>query len=244
MGTLVDALENTLAPGTIDYGARVERLTRAADLWRLDLRSDAGPRTETARAVIFACPARVVSALVSVVDREAADLCACVPYVSTASVALAWPRSAVAHPLSGTGFVVARRHADVRVTACTWVSSKWEGRAPDDDVLVRVFVGGAHDPAAPSLPDAELVAIVRRDLDRVLGIGAEPLLARVHRWLDAGAQHTVGHLNRVDRVEQRLSAAGGLFAAGSGFRSVGIPDCIADARRIAAQAAEYVRHLS
>ncbi|MGH9410071.1 MAG: protoporphyrinogen oxidase [Vicinamibacterales bacterium] len=244
MGTLVDALEHTLPPGTIDYGARVERLTRTADGWRLDVHSDAGPRTETARAVIFACPARVVSTLVSAVDREAADLCARVPYVSTASVALAWPRSAVAHPLSGTGFVVARSRTDVRVTACTWVSSKWDGRAPDEAVLVRVFIGGAHDPAAPSLGDAELVAIVRRDLDRVLGIGAEPMLARVHRWLDAGAQHTVGHLDRTDRVERRLSAAGGLFAAGSGFRSVGIPDCIADARRAATEAADYLRQLS
>jgi len=115
------------------------------------------------------------------------------------------------------------------------VSSKWESRAPADRVLLRVFLGGAHDPAAASLPDAELIAIVRRDLRNVLGLTAEPSLSRVFRWPDAGAQHIVGHLDRVAEIERRV-AAHGIYCAGSGFRSVGIPDCIADARRVAALA--------
>ena len=75
------------------------------------------------------------------------------PYVSTASVALGWKRRDVAHPLAGSGFVVARRHNTLRITACTWVSSKWEDRAPADHVLLRAFVGGAHDPGAVDLDD-------------------------------------------------------------------------------------------
>jgi oxygen-dependent protoporphyrinogen oxidase len=74
----------------------------------------------------------------------------------------------------------------------------------------------------------------------VLGITAAPTLARVYRWPNAGAQHTVGHLSRVDEIEQRLAAHGGLFVAGSGFRAVGIPDCVADARKVAAQAATFL----
>jgi hypothetical protein len=148
---------------------------------------------------------------------------------------------AVPHPLEGTGFVVARRHSDVRVTACTWVSSKWAHRAPADAVLLRVFLGGAHDPGVVSLDDEQLVAAAREDLSRVLGITAAPSLSRVYRWRNAGAQHLVGHLARVEVIEQRLAGHGGLFVAGSGFRSVGIPDCIADARRVAADAATFLR---
>jgi oxygen-dependent protoporphyrinogen oxidase len=153
--------------------------------------------------------------------------------VSTASVALAWPRDAVAHPLDGTGFVVARRYSDVRITAATWVSSKWESRAPDAAVLVRAFAGGEHDPGVVDLSDTELIDMVRRDLAAAMGITAAPSLARAFRWRNAGAQHTVGHLQRVDEIESRLRALGGLYVAGSGFRSVGIPDCVADARRVA-----------
>jgi oxygen-dependent protoporphyrinogen oxidase len=248
MGTLVEALERALPAGTISYNSRARRIARGADGWRVDIVTEADPRTIDAHTIVLACPARVASALLAPIDRESADLCARVPYVSTASVALAFPRTAIRHPLEGTGFVVARpstgsgQTADVRITACTWMSSKWEDRAPRDCVLLRAFIGGALDPDVVSLSDEEMTSIVRADLSRALGIDAAPVLTRVYRWRDAGAQHLVGHLDRVRRIEQRLSEAGGLFVAGSGFRSIGIPDCVADARRVAGQAAEYVGH--
>src|SRR5439155_19673380 len=113
-------------------------------------------------------------------------------YVSPWGVARAWRRADVSHPLDGTGIVVARTHSDVRITAATWVSSKWEARAPADAVLIRAFLGGGHDPGAVDLGDDELVDVVRRDLGAVLQITAAPSLARVFRWRHAGAQQTVG----------------------------------------------------
>jgi protoporphyrinogen/coproporphyrinogen III oxidase len=232
MDTLVQALERRLGPGAIGHDARVDRIEQVPAGWR------AGG--VEARAMIFAAPAHAAASLLAPIDAVAAGLCAQVPYVSTVSVALAWPRSAIAHSLTGTGFVVARLHSPVRITACTWVSSKWDHRAPEGSALLRVFLGGAHDPDAVSLDDEALVAAARTDLTRVLGITAAPSLARVYRWPNAGAQHLVGHLSRVETIEQRLAAHGGLFVAGSGFRSVGIPDCVADARRVAGEAAEYL----
>jgi oxygen-dependent protoporphyrinogen oxidase len=223
MAALVEALEARLPPGTVRYDTRVETIPEAP--------------------VILAAPAYVAAALLEPIDHEAAALCAQVPYVSTASVALAWPRRDVPHPLDGTGFVVARTHSDVRITACTWVSSKWPDRAPDDMALLRAFIGGAHDPNVLDLDDDEIIAVVRRDLGAVLGIAAGPALARVYSWRRAGAQHTVGHLKRVGRIEAQL-APRGIFVAGSGFRSVGIPDCVADARLVAGAAADFLSRRS
>ena len=232
MSTLVQALERQLDPAAIRFETPVHAVERIDGGWRA-----AGVE---ARALILASPAHAAAILLAPIDAGAAALCRQVPYVSTASVALAWPRTAIAHPLAGTGFVVARRHSDVRITACTWVSSKWEDRAPEGTALVRAFLGGAHDPHVVSMSDDDLIAIVRTDLERVLGIAAPPTLARVYRWANAGAQHTVGHLARVEEIEQRLAAHGGLFVAGSGFRAVGIPDCVADARNVAGQASTFL----
>ena len=234
MATLVEALLRALPAGTVHYDSPIERLERHAAGWAVTAN---GARHDVG-AIVLAVPAPVAGRLLRPIDEEAAALCGQVPYVSTASVVLAWPRASVAHPLDGTGFVVARRHSDVRITAATWVSAKWEARAPEDTVLVRAFLGGQHDPGVVDLPDEAMVQHVRRDLASVMGIAAAPTLARVFRWVNAGAQHTVGHLQRVDEIDRRLRALGGLFAAGSGFRSVGIPDCIADARRVAAAAAQ------
>jgi oxygen-dependent protoporphyrinogen oxidase len=235
MGTIVDALLRHLPDAAVRYEWPVADVVRVAQGWRVV--ANGGSHVD-ARAVLLAAPASVAARLLRPLDATAADLCAQVPYVSTASVALAWPRLDVPHPLNGTGFVVARRHSDVRITAATWISAKWESRAPDDAVLIRAFLGGQHDPAVVDLSDEETIAIVRRDLSVVMGIDALPSLARVFRWRGAGAQHTVGHLRRVAAIESRLHALGGLYAAGSGFRSVGIPDCVADARRVAAAITE------
>jgi oxygen-dependent protoporphyrinogen oxidase len=217
MGTLVDAIVAALPPGTIRYGAAVHSLAP------LD-----------AACTVLALPAYAAAPLIAPLDADAASLAARVPYVSTASVALAWRREEVPHPLDGTGFVVSRRYSGARITACTWVSSKWASRAPEGYALLRAFVGGAHDAEAVDLPDGDLAAVVRGDLRDILGITAPPFLTRVYRWRQAGAQHVVGHLDRVAEIERRL-APHGVFVAGSGFRAIGIPDCVADGRRVAVE---------
>jgi oxygen-dependent protoporphyrinogen oxidase len=231
MMTLVRALEACLPAGAMRYRSPAQRIEPVAHGWR----ATSPDATFEAPVIIMAAPAFVAAQLLAPLDAEAARLCAEVPYVSTASIALAWPRAAIAHSLTGTGFVVARRASDVRITACTWVSSKWEHRAPDQFALLRAFIGGAHDPHVVDLNDDDLVRIARTDLGRVLGIDAAPVLARVYRWRRAGAQHNVGQRARVEALEHRLAQHPGLFVAGSGFRSVGIPDCMADARAIVAR---------
>jgi oxygen-dependent protoporphyrinogen oxidase len=67
----------------------------------------------------------------------------------------------------------------------------------------------------------------------VLGISGPPAFVRVYRWLDASAQYHVDHLPRVAALDRRLAAHPGLRLAGSGYRSIGIPDCIADGRAVA-----------
>ena len=76
----------------------------------------------------------------------------------------------------------------------------------------------------------------------LLGIRGEPLFTRVYRWERASAQHEVGHLARVarDRAGARAGIPG-LFVTGSGFRGVGIPDCVADGRATAASAVAWLQ---
>jgi oxygen-dependent protoporphyrinogen oxidase len=230
MGELVDAIVRRLPAEAVRVDAPVQMLARRERGWEVS-----SPRgLEPFASVILACPAHVAARLLAPVDSAAASLCASVPYVSTASVALAWPREAVAHPLAGSGFVVARATSRVRLTACTWVSSKWDGRAPAGQVLLRAYLGGAHDPGAVDLDDEAMVDVAARELSAILSISGAPHLARVYRWRDAGAQHEVGHRERIRRLEGRLSALPGLCVAGSGFRSIGVPDCIADGRAVAA----------
>lgn len=191
-------------------------------------------RVLRADAVVLATPAFVAADLLAGLVPAAAAVLREIPYASTAAVTLAYRRADVAHPLDGHGFVVARGEP-LQITACTWVSSKWPGRAPPGVALVRCYLGRAGDDAIVAAADATLVETARRDLRAVLGLEAIPQVAHVARWPQAMPQYTPGHLARLAAVERALADQPHLVLAGAGYRGVGIPDCIRQGQEAAAQ---------
>jgi len=237
LSEMVDALTRALPKGTMCTGATATELAREGLGFVVTMRSG---ESIAARAVVLAAPAFVASALLRDYDAELSRLCGEIPYTSSAAVVLAFAKDAVTHSLNGSGFVVPRAEGH-DVLAASWLSSKWPGRAPDGRVLLRAFVGGARDPRALERSDAELVAQSLRALRPLLGIRGEPQFSRVYRWERANAQHEVGHLARMESIDRALSQHPGLFLTGSGYRGVGIPDCISDARATGKAVAEFLR---
>jgi protoporphyrinogen/coproporphyrinogen III oxidase len=234
IGELVDTLVTVLRPGTIACSARATHLRREATYV---VESAAG--TFRARAVVLAVPAYAAASLLRGLDTTLAGLCDSVPYASTATVAFGYRREQIRHPMRGSGFVVPRVEPSP-LLAATWVSSKWPGRAPRDCALLRAFLGGGRDPVRLDQSDDELTTIARRALEDALDINGEPLFGRLFRWSRHTPQYEVGHLERLAAIEQRVRSIPGMFLTGSGFRAAGIPDCIADAREVAAAAAQHI----
>ena len=124
------------------------------------------------------------------------------------------------------------------ISACTWSSEKWQGRAPDDVVLLRMFV--RDEGSATSLPRTDLVAAARADAERTLQIGGEPLLVRVSRWDGAMPRYTVGHLDRVAAIEAAVTAWPAVTVAGASYRGVGLPDCVTQGQAAASRIGEWL----
>jgi oxygen-dependent protoporphyrinogen oxidase len=236
MSELVRALVAALPANAIRLRTPVARVT--ADGGDFTVETVAGERIAT-RALVLAAPAFATAKIVQPLDAELARTCGEISYASTATVALAFPRSAVQHPLNGSGFVVPRVEG-TGIMAGSWLSSKWEHRAPEGHVLLRTFIGGGRDPRAFELSSAEMIERSLNALRPLLGIAGKPELARVYRWERASAQHEVGHLARMAAIERALARRPGLFITGSGFRGVGIPDCVADGRATASQVVQWL----
>jgi oxygen-dependent protoporphyrinogen oxidase len=141
--------------------------------------------------------------------------------------------------MAGSGFVVPRVERSP-LLAATWVTSKWPQRAPDGHVLLRGFLGGGRDPRRLDGDDEALVDLVVDELRELMGITGTPLLTRLFRWTRQSPQYEVGHLQRVALIDRQLAAIPGMFVTGSGFRAIGIPDCIADGRDTATKAAAFL----
>jgi len=233
---LVDALAKAIASDTITTFAPVTELRRASTF-----QVTVNGEILHAKTVIVAVPAYAAADILRGVHTGLAMLCSEVPYASTATVAFGYRRDQIAHPMRGSGFVVPRVERNP-LLAATWVTSKWPGRSPADHVLVRGFLGGGRDPYRLDQDDDELIELARRALADVMSISGTPLFSRLYRWTRQSPQYEVGHLDRLATIEEHLRHLPGLFITGSGFRAIGIPDCIADGREIAARAAAYVAH--
>lgn len=220
---LVQALERRLAGVTLLRGIAARSVTRTTDGYVVTL---ADGRTVAARTVVLATPAFVTAELVRTLDPVLAATLQEIPFVSTATVSVAFPRSSVPRGFGGSGYVSPRAEGG-SVVACTWTSNKFPMRAPEDHVLLRFFVGRAGREEVALAGDDAIKAVVRRELHDVLRIVEEPRFWKIFRWPQALPQYVLGHRERLERIERRLASHPGLALAGCSYRGVGIPDCIA-----------------
>ena len=221
MGSLVDALRDDLSRTQLRTGRGATRVVRRAGGFDVELEGD---ETIPTNGVVLATPAFATADLIAELDPQLAEEHEDIPYASSVVVTLGFSRADVV-PLDGYGYVVPRAEGG-DVLACTWSSQKWEHRAPEEAVLLRVYMGrfGARDVTID--PDVELVAAALAEVE-FLGASATPLLSRVHRWPLGMPQYVIGHPDRLGRIEAALVAHPGLAVAGAAYRGVGIPDCIA-----------------
>lgn len=100
-------------------------------------------------------------------------------------------------------------------------------------MLLRGFVGGPHNQEILKRSDEDLVRIVLGEFRDILGLNpfANPLFTRVFRWHLGMPQYTLGHLSRVELIEDHSANIPGLALAGGSYRGVGVPNCIESGER-------------
>jgi oxygen-dependent protoporphyrinogen oxidase len=230
LGDLVTALTQQLTKQGVELrlGCRVDALrVRSHQLgrWMYDLVLGDGSAL-SAESVVLATPAYVSAALLRPLTPIAGGLLDMIPYASTATIAMAFPRAAT-NAVEGFGFIVPRIEQRDLIAA-TWTSLKWPYRAPADQLLVRCYVGGVGREDILQLDDDVLTSKIREELAAICSIKVEPSYVEVNRWWKAMPQYTLGHLDRLAQLDAAVSRYPGLVLTGAGYRGVGIPDCIRD----------------
>jgi protoporphyrinogen/coproporphyrinogen III oxidase len=194
----------------------------------------AGYGTDFFDAVIVATPASAAASLLRANQPALASELASIAYGSSVTVALGFDRNVRTALPPGFGFLVPRNESK-RMLAATFVHNKFLHRAAEDRALIRCFLGGSRDEQILDLSELEIVALVRDELRQIIGLTAEPLFTRVYKWRAAMAQYTVGHLERLERIERLQHQLRGLAFAGNGYHGVGVPDCVRSGQAAAEQ---------
>jgi oxygen-dependent protoporphyrinogen oxidase len=240
LGTLPPALAaaSSASGAEVRTGATVRELVRGPRGWRLTIGSAHAPAHLDADAVILALPGRPASRLLIGVPEAAGAATALgeISYASMAIVTLAYPDTAFPQLPENSGYLVPAVDGHP-VKAVTFSSVKWphlRSRA-DGLVFVRCSVGRIGEEAILQRDDRELSELAAADLAAATGVQGRPADAVVTRWGGALPQYTVGHLDRVARIQASLAAQPGLAACGAAYAGVGIPACVGTARAAADQ---------
>jgi len=220
MQVLVDALR-TRINADLRVRTRAQRISLDRG-WRIY--TDQNEEIE-ADAVCLAVPAYVAASLLDDTHHRLAQELRRIKYASTATINFGYTRAAIKHPLNGFGFVVPLIE-NRSLIACTFSSVKFSGRAPDDQVLLRAFAGGALQPEIFALDEDLMAKRVEADLRELLEIRDDPRFIEVAKWERSMPQYEVGHLDRVSEIERLVDEVPSLALAGNAYRGAGIPDCI------------------
>ncbi|MCP4419407.1 MAG: protoporphyrinogen oxidase, partial [Chloroflexi bacterium] len=196
----------------------------------------ANGRTLRAHIVVLATPTFVMADLLAGLGETAvAQQLHSISYNPVSTVNLSFNRSELNDPFDGFGVVVPESEQS-QLLAVEGMSEKFPHRAPTDQFVLRAFVGGQKRPELASLSDAELISLVRQELNNIFGISATPSQIHIQRWLPANPSPAVGHLAMITAIEETLAAQlPHLYLTGAGLRGQGIPDCIRQSRSLVEQ---------
>jgi oxygen-dependent protoporphyrinogen oxidase len=230
MQSLAQTAISNLPSSSLLTNALVQAIQPEAGGWLVS----AGMKSDSFDAVIVALPARAAAEVLVGASTDLARELAGIEYSSSITVGLGYDRDVRQSLPAGFGFLVPRSEGK-RLLAATFVHNKFPHRAPEDRALLRCFFAGESAEKVWSLTDDQIVAIVRNELQQIVGLRAEPLFARVYKWKSAMAQYGVGHLERLDRIEALRQQLPGLALAGNAYRGIGVPDCVRSGRDAARQ---------
>lgn len=239
MGSLPEAIVAALPPEHLLLGNRAAGLRHTSAGWLVRFTGSGTSGCAMGWVpfdeLILATPIDTTRELLSDVDLAMASL---IPTeASSATLAtLCWPAATATEVRlpPGFGFLVPPSPVIDRpqLLAGTFVDQKYSDRAPAGARVLRAFFGelgsaylaGASDELVADTALAELRA----------KLGPLPLpdarLTTVRRWPRSLPQYEVGHLQRMARLDERVKQTGRLHLLGNGFRGVGVPDLIRDAR--------------
>ncbi len=241
---LPEALARSLGESLMT-NAQVTGINKVASSGRFEIRIDRQGESKTisSSTLIISTPAFGAAHLLDKIAPKIAHLVAEIPYVSIASVPLAYREEQTPRKLNGFGFLSPRSEG-LRTLGSIWNSSLFQGRSPEGWIFMTSFIGGATDTEAVNLSDEELIRIVHNDLVKVLGVNGEPRRLPITRYDRAIPQYILGHAARVELIESRSRDIPGMLIIGNYMRGISLGDCIKNAEHAAIETNQAILRTS
>lgn len=238
----IQQLANTLSQrmeSSIKFDCEISRIQKTEKGWTVEGKDEYGSFHHD--AVIFTAPSHQLPFIrFGIGKAELLEVLSGIGYAPIATVAMGFKRSQVKHPLNGFGMLVPEVEP-FNILGCLFSSSLFDGRCPEDHVLLTSFAGGERNPELAEKTEKEITKLVLHDLDALLGITGDAAFELAHTRNRAIPQYGLDHSNYLDCLEQLERANPGLLFTGNFREEVSVPGCISKAYETAGAIASFLQ---
>jgi oxygen-dependent protoporphyrinogen oxidase len=164
-----------------------------------------------------------------------------VNYPPLSVMLLGFKKEDVQHELDGFGFLVPEQEKR-NILGALFSSTLFDDRAPQDMHLLTIFVGGGRQPELAEKDSEDLLELVMKDLDDLIGLSGEPQFKDHVYWPQSIPGYHVGYDDILDTIKNIEDRNRGITLAGNFRNGISVPDCIKNGLKLADQLAGSVNY--
>ena len=161
-----------------------------------------------------------------------------IDYPPLSTITLSYKKKDIPLPINGFGLLVPEIEKK-NILGVLYLSSMFDNRAPKDETLFTVFIGGSRQPSLASLSKKEIIKLVKTDLKSIYGIINQPVYVEHKFWPQSIPQYSLdyqNHLNSLKKIEKNLN---GLIFTGNYIGGISLENNILNAMKSANKLINY-----
>lgn len=227
MITIVEALEQNLGD-IAQTGVKINNIEYGTESpSKISITKNDGSTEEIeAEHIIVTTPAYFSAELLKPLSEQLYKLLNDIEYSPIQVVCLGYKNKV--HDYNGFGFLSPRREK-LKMLGCILNELVFPTLAPQGGMNLTAIYGGACHPETSKWTEEYLVNETKRELNKTMGIKAEPDLVETFIYEKGIAQYNIGHSNRIETIFEILQKFPSVSLLGSYINGVGVNDCIKNA---------------
>ncbi len=181
--------------------------------------------------LIITSPAYTASIFLKKLNEELANELTKIPYAPIFVAGLGFNNSDVEDDLDGFGYLIPSKEKR-KILGALYTSSIFPERAPTNNKLIRVLIGGDNNRWINTESDESLIDIALNETKDTIKHNMQPNCIITSRAEKAIPQYRIGHNEIVNKVEEIANEISNIYIGGNILYGVGINDCTRASKKI------------
>jgi oxygen-dependent protoporphyrinogen oxidase len=181
---------------------------------------------------IVATPAYAAAKIVENLNPVLSRALTQVPYAPIAVVGLLFKQDSFKKKPDGFGYLIASKE-NKDILGVLIESNVYSGRAGDDQIMIRVMLGGAHHPAIINDEQEQILSKAIKEIDSVYGMILKPIATFVKQWPKAIPQYEIDYPRWRQSIAEQCAKTPGLYLCANYLDGISLNDCVNNAKSLA-----------